>query len=107
MYINAATECDLSHRAKLILYADDFVLVKPINSDEAETELQSDVESIYNFFSSINLSLNKSKSKYMLFSIAPRPVSLSLPVLGNDELEVMDWNMCMSLDIWVCGSIQS
>ena len=77
----------LSSNLSLILYADDMLLYKPIDSSSDYSSIQADLNAIYNWLSSKLLNLNPSKSKLMFFSHKPSSLSNSYPPLqinGND-----------------------
>ena len=65
MFINWLTKVPLSDNTKLILYADDILLYKPVNSDQDSDAFQQDENSIQNWTNSHGLKLNASKSGLM------------------------------------------
>ena len=58
--MNWLTKVPLSDNTKLILYADDILLYKPVNSDQDSDAFQQDVNSIQNWTNSHGLKLNAS-----------------------------------------------
>ena len=81
LYINGVTNIPLSPNSHLILYADDIFLFKPVDSPYDFSLLQSNLNSVSSWLSAKLLTLNISKSKYMLFSLKPSPLIDSLPSL--------------------------
>ena len=49
-FVNGVSEIRLSDGAEIILYADDLVYVKPMDTPAAETELARDIQAIADFF---------------------------------------------------------
>ena len=82
-YVNATCNMSTSPGSNIIMYADDLCYLRPLNCPEAEDWLRQDVEAIYKSFNSISLSLNLSKTKYMLLTLSPQPVHLSSPLSLN------------------------
>ena len=68
IYINPLASVPLSCGSKLILYADDILLYKPIHILSDVVALQSDVDSICSWISSAGLKLNPKKSKLLVIS---------------------------------------
>ena len=68
IHINDITNLPLSPFSQIILYADDILIFKPIDSPSDRHILQSDLDQISFWLSSHYLKLNSSKSKYMFFS---------------------------------------
>ena len=67
------TEVPLSTDSRLIMYADDILLYKPICSRDDYTDFQSDLDSVCTWVSSAGLRLNPSKTKFMLVSRKKTP----------------------------------
>ena len=82
MFMNSLTKVPLSDNTKLILYADDILLYKPVNSDQDSDTFQQDVNSIQNWTNSHGLKLNASKSCLMSITHAKNPPRLSISVDG-------------------------
>ena len=68
IYVNGLTDLPFSPLTRLILYADDILIFKPISSSADMSYFQSDLDSISSWLSSHFLQINSSKSKYILFS---------------------------------------
>ncbi len=79
----------LSDGAKVLGFADDLLLIKPIPSVQQEQELADDINTIVNYYRDVlSLSINPSKSKVLVSSIAPKPLMLKSPLLISGE-EIM------------------
>ncbi len=90
-YVNGVSELRLSAGAEILLYADDLVYVKPMDAPTAEAEMGRDIQAIADYFSSISLNLNNTKTRYMLFSVSPTPLNLaSEPVVNGMQVERTD-----------------
>ena len=76
MFMNWLTKVPLSDNTKLILYADDILLYKPVNSDQDSDAFQQDVNSIQNWTNSHGLKLNASESCLMNITRAKNPPRL-------------------------------
>ena len=64
--MNSIFDLRLSPDSKIILYADDILLYKPIKTPTDISDLQSDVDKIQAWVASHGLQLNISKTKAML-----------------------------------------
>ena len=67
---------------KIILYADDILLLHPFDSHSHSTCLQHDLSLLQTWLLNNSLSLNVSKSKYMIFSFKPQSSFDSFPSLS-------------------------
>ena len=66
----------------MFLFADDILLLHPLVNPSADwTSLQTEIDSICTWMHKNSLSLNTSKSKYMIFSLSRHSVFDSLPLL--------------------------
>ena len=68
IYIDSITSVPLSEGSKISLYADDMMLYKPISSSVDLTNLQKDVDSIFEWSCSNFMVFNVTKCKSMLLS---------------------------------------
>ena len=68
IYINDLCNVALSPGTKLMLYADDIVLYKPIAVPLDSTRFQADVNLVNDWVSNNYISINTSKTKFMLIS---------------------------------------
>ena len=68
IYIDSITSVPLSEGSKISLYADDMMLYKPISSSADLTNLQKDVDSIFEWSCSNFMVFNVTKCKSMLLS---------------------------------------
>ena len=69
--------------AKMICYADDLLLIKPISTPQQEAELHRDVATIANYFSSQKLKLNASKTNLIILSYSKPSDNLRRPLMVN------------------------
>ena len=76
MFKNSLTKVPLSDNTKLLLYADDVLLYKPVNSDQ-------DSDAFQNWTNSHGLKLNASESCLMNITRAKNPPTLSISVDGS------------------------
>ena len=75
-YINDIVSIDPVFSSNLFLYADDMLLLMPLNSIDS---INSKLSSISQWLMSRSLSINTQKSKYMIFSLRPQSYFDSLP----------------------------
>jgi len=68
VYINDVLQIDLSLGARLVLYADDMLLYKPVRGAEDLINLQSDIDKISHWTRENFLTLNTAKCKSMLIT---------------------------------------
>ena len=68
IFVNGLTDLPFSPLTRLIQYADDILIFKPISSSAGMPSFQSDLDSISSWLSSHFLRISSSKSKYILFS---------------------------------------
>ncbi|MCP3664515.1 MAG: reverse transcriptase family protein, partial [Gammaproteobacteria bacterium] len=79
-YISGVMNLHLSdENSRLIGFADDLVLIRPIVDDSDERTLQEDLCKIIREYAELFLHVNPEKSKFILFTKSPRPVSLNSP----------------------------
>ena len=98
MFMNSLTKVPLSDNAKLILYADDILLYKPVNSDQDSDAFQQDVNSIQNWTNSHGLKLNASESCLMNMTRAKNPPRLSITVDGS-PITCVQQTKCLGVTI--------
>lgn len=81
IYLNPLANIPLSRNSKLIMYADDIVLYRPIHSPIDVEVLQTDVDQVAAWITSADLSLNCNKTKLMVLSHkrSPPTVHVRLP----------------------------
>ena len=82
------TSLSLSKDSKIILYADDILLYKPITSHNDAIALQSDINMVTNWLSDCGLKLNPAKTKFMLISHKRFPPNLSFCIEGTLIIQV-------------------
>ena len=87
-YINDSTLEPLDHDTHITLYADDILLYRTITAPSDYEILQNDINTLSNWVSNNNLTLNPSKCKYLVISKL-RKHSVEVPVLtlNNEVLE--------------------
>jgi len=68
IYINDLTHCSPSRSAKLLMFADDVLLYKPITTRSDLIAFQNDVDTTGHWSLLNHLSLNTNKTKFMLIS---------------------------------------
>lgn len=85
-YANSVLELPLSKNTKLISYADDLIVLKPIFVPEDENYLQQDLCSISAEYSSLQLNINAKKSSLFLCSLAPKKPELNGAYYVGDEV---------------------
>ena len=79
--INEVGALSLSSRARLFLFADDILLLHPLSSSSCWGALQEDLNLITSWLTHSSLSVNPSKSKYMIFSFKSQAAFDYLPPL--------------------------
>ena len=88
IYINDLTDITFSEGSKLVLYADDILLYKPILSQDDFNALQTYVNLIQTWANSNNTTFNTTKCKGMNISRKRRPLFPLHPIqLGEFNLE--------------------
>ena len=68
IYIDDITQVNLSAVSRLVLYADDILLYRPISSFEDYHIVQSDIDALANWTTSNSMSFNVSNCKTMIIS---------------------------------------
>ena len=91
MFTNWLTKVPLSDNTKLILYADDILLYKPVNSDQ-------DSDAFQNWTNSHGLKLNASESCLMNITRAKYPPRLSISVDGS-PITCVQQTKCLGVTI--------
>ena len=81
IYVNSISQVPLSSGTKL-LYADDIVMYRPVNSQSDVSSLQNDVNSIHRWTVENGLTLNTSKSHLMPITCSRNPLQTHLTVDG-------------------------
>ncbi len=102
VYIDSITKVNLSQESKLVLFADDMSLSKPIMYPSDLSDLQFDVDSIHYWATQNYLTFNAHKCKYMLLS--RKCISLLSLVtfnlqLGSNELERVSYYRYLGITI--------
>ena len=82
--MNSLSKISLSPGTKIVLYADDILLYRPIDNVEDSNLLQSDVNSILEWVSSHGLVPNHNKTKLLNVTRSRHPISTNLRINGVD-----------------------
>ena len=88
LFINDIGSLSLSPHNKLILFADDILLLRPLQSSSDLSLIQSDLNSITSWLSLNLLSVNPAKSKYMIFALKSQQRFDYLPPLQLNNLSI-------------------
>ena len=83
IFMNSISKLTLSSGARLVLYADDILLYKPVNSEKDCDSLQNDVDSILQWIKSHGLRPNHSKTQLLTITRSRQPVPIHLKVEGH------------------------
>ena len=89
IYIDSVSHLELSQGTKMVLYADDMLIYKDIQSCDDYRDLQNDIDQIYNWSVENSLSFNATKCKQMVISRKHRPIAHTSLHLGNNTLEIV------------------
>ena len=68
LYINDLADLQLSEGSKLVAYADDLLLYKPVESYAEYNQMQEDITTIDHWMSHNSLTLNTTKCKHMVIT---------------------------------------
>ena len=88
IYINSLTFIPLSDSTRLILYADDLLIYKPILTETSHLQLQSDINSISLWADNNLMTFNEAKCKCMLLTNKKTTVFPTI-TLNDHPLEVV------------------
>uniref|UniRef100_A0A1X7T9M2 Reverse transcriptase domain-containing protein n=1 Tax=Amphimedon queenslandica TaxID=400682 RepID=A0A1X7T9M2_AMPQE len=88
LYINDLNDMNISSHSKMFLFADDILLLHPLANSNDWSSLQSEIDSISSWMQSNSLSLNTSKSKYMIFSLSHHSNFNTLPPLCLKQIPI-------------------
>ena len=86
IYINDLTDLDISMGSKIVLYADDILLYRPVSSDSDFVSLQRDINMIQTWASSNFMTFNESKCKVMHISQKRYPLSPCTSIMLNGSI---------------------
>ena len=103
-YINDLSCCSLSRSAKLLMFADDVLLYKPITTHTDFIAFQNDVDAIGHWSLQNHLSLNISKTKFMLISRSKR-YSLQCPNVLLDGSQLEQVSHFKYLGVWISADL--
>ena len=89
IFLNDITSLLPSSSSSLILYADDILLLHPVNPPSDITCFNSQFHEIFSLLSSKSLQINTHRSKYMLFSHHPQSYFNTFPPfqISNSKTE--------------------
>ena len=88
IFMNSINYLPLSPGSKLVLYADDIVLYRPINSPEDVSIIQEDINQILNWTKAHSLTLNSAKTNLLPVTRSPRPIPIHLN-LGSNPIQTV------------------
>ena len=88
IYMNPIASLPLSSTSRLLLYADDILLYKPISSAADITTFQIDIDSVCYWISTAGLRLNASKTKLLVVYRQKKLPALQLSANGTRILQV-------------------
>ena len=86
--MNPLTDLCLSSSTRMILYADDILVYKPMKGHLDGDALQNDVNIIVNWINSTGLKLNPTKTRLMVLSRKPHPSQPHIVVAGSSVMQV-------------------
>ena len=89
IYVDSISQLRLSNNSKLIMYADDILLYKTILMLTDYTELQEDINHIFDWSTSNEMSFNISKCKQMLLSRKKNSVAPTSMLLNGCPLQIV------------------
>ena len=94
LYMDSICQSSLSHCSKLIVYADDILLLHPVSCHNDFLSAQCDLDCIVSNIMSIHLVINPTKSKFMLFSSCPNslPSYPTLTISGTPIEQVQSFH---------------
>ena len=106
IFMNSIANINLSTNAKLILYADDILLYKPINSTIETQDLQGDVNEINSWMQSHGLTANHSKTKLLTITRSTRTIPMNIDI-NNHRISPCDTVKYLGVTInndlkWAC-----
>ena len=108
IYLNDLASLSLSGTSKVILYADDLALHRPITSANDYYVLQEDITAIENWTTANNLQFNISKCKYMMLSRRTPEIQVSPVTLNGVPLETFKYlGLLLSSDLSWSNHIDS
>ena len=81
--MNSISKLNLSSNARLILYADDILLFKPVDSTADTNQLQEDVNKILSWMASHGLTPNHTKTQLLPITRSTNPLSITISVNGH------------------------
>ena len=85
IYINDII--NITKKCHIIQYADDTSLIYPMNEKNARQSLKTELEYLFEWLTLNKLSLNISKTKYMLFSTRQKNVTYPIVTLNKQIIE--------------------
>ena len=88
IFMNSINYLPLSPGSKLMVYADDIVLYRPINSPEDMDIIQKDINQILNWTKAQGLTLNCTKTNILPVICSPQPIPIDLN-LGSNPIQIV------------------
>ena len=86
--MNPLTDLSLSSSTRIILYADDILVYKPMKGHLDGVALQNDINIIVNWINSTGLKLNPTKTRLMVLSRKPHPAQPDIVVASSPVMQV-------------------
>ena len=86
--MNPQTDLSLSSSTRMILYADDILVYKPMKGHLNGVALQNDINIIVNWINSTRLKLNPTKTRLMALSRKSHPAQPHIFVAGSPVMQV-------------------
>ncbi len=83
VYVDQVFKTVLSKGTRIVMYADDCLLVKPIISVQDEINLSLDLDALSKAYEDLFLEINPAKSHVLLCSVSPAPASFTYPPTIN------------------------
>ena len=101
-YINDLAHCSFSTGSQLLMFADDLLLFKPITNASDYVAFQNDINAVSNWSKQNHLTLNVSKTKFMLIS---RSRQKSHPSLLLDSSPLEQVSHFKYLGVWISDDL--
>ncbi len=80
-FISSVLNAPVSATTRLLAFADDLLIIKPIRNQRDVKELQLDIDLVIQKYSELMLSVNPVKSAFKVCSLASAPVNPEMPIL--------------------------
>ena len=104
-YINDLCNIPLSPGTKLMLFADDIMLFKPISASHDAALFQADVNLVNDWVSNNHLTINTNKTKFMLIS-PRRKLPKNFPPLYLNNVQIERVSHFKYLGVWISDDLR-